>query len=297
MSKTTADPTMPQDRMAVRDVFLALSVILIWGFNILIVRLGAQELPPFLMTGLRFILASALLVPFCPRPKGKMGWTLLLAIVLGVGHFGLLFAALRTLDAATAAIVLQLSVPFSALLALAIYGERPGWIGWLGMALAIGGVALVEGGPSRDSNLLGLLLILASTFSWALGNVIVKLMGPVNIMGLNGWVALLAAPMVLALSAVFETGQMEAITTAGWAGWGAVVYTAVMATIVSYAIWYRLIARLSLNRVVPFMLLTPVIAVTGAGLLLGEELTWATLAGGALTILGVAAIQFRPRPK
>ena len=297
MSKTTADPTMPQDRMAARDVFLALSVILIWGFNILIVRLVAQELPPLLMTGLRFILAAVLLVPFCPRPKGKMGWTLLLAIVLGVGHFGLLFASLRTLDAATAAIVLQLSVPFSALLALAIYGERPGWIGWLGMALAIGGVAVVEGGPSQDSNLLGLLLILASTFSWALGNVIVKLMGPVNIMGLNGWVALLAAPMALALSALFETGQVEAIATAGWAGWGAVVYTAIMATIVSYAIWYRLVARLSLNRVVPFMLLTPVIAVTGAGLLLGEELTWATLAGGALTILGVAAIQFRHRPR
>ena len=89
---------------------------------------------------------------------------------------------------------------------------------------------------------------------------------------------------------------MEAIAAAGWAGWGAVIYTAIMATIVSYAIWYRLIARLSLNRVVPFMLLTPVIAVTGAGLFLGEALTWATLAGGALTILGVAAIQFRPHP-
>jgi O-acetylserine/cysteine efflux transporter len=187
---------------------------------------------------------------------------------------------------------MQLSVPFSALLALAFYGERMGLLGWLGMGLAIAGVAVIEGGPVH-SDTTGLILIVVSAFAWALANVVVKAIGPTNIFGLNGWVALLAAPMVLLLSAIFEKDQARMVANAGIAGWGAVLYTAVFATIVSYGIWYRLIGRLAVNRVVPFMLLTPVIAVAGAGLLLGETLTWMTLVGGALTIAGVAAIQFR----
>lgn len=282
--------------MAPRDLFLTLSVVLLWGCNILVVRAGTQELPPFLLTGLRFILAALLLVPFHPRPIGKFKQTLALAVVLGVGHFGLLFAALQSLDAATGAIMLQLGVPFSALLSLGLYRERLGAMGWLGMALAIGGVILVEGGPSHAGSGWGLVLVLVSAFCWALANIIVKSIGAVDVMGLNGWVAMLAAPMVLTLSAIFETGHVAALASARWAGWGAVVYTAIGATIVSYAIWYRLIARLAVNRVVPFVLLTPVVAVAGAALLLGEILTWMALLGGALTILGVAVIQFRPKP-
>jgi O-acetylserine/cysteine efflux transporter len=281
--------------MRAKDVLLALFVILIWGFNILVVKLGTRELPPFLLTGLRFLLAAGLLVPFRPRPFGKMGLTLVLALVLGVGHFGLLFAALRTLDAATTAISMQLCAPFSALLSLVFYRERMGALGWFGMLLAIGGVALIEGGPTRP-DVAGFVMAVVSAFAWSLSNIVVKAIGPTDIPGLNGWVALFGAPMVLALSAFFEKDQIGAITNAGMAGWAAVASTAVGATIISYTVWYRLIGRLAVNRVVPFMLLTPVITVAGSGVLLGEKLTWLTLLGGGLTILGVAAIQFRRKP-
>ncbi len=65
-------------------------------------------------------------------------------------------------------------------------------------------------------------------------------------------------------------------------------------TALGYGIWYRLLGRHDINQVMPFLLLLPVTAVSGAVLFLGETLTAHTVAGGALAIGGVAIINFWP---
>ncbi|MCU0838065.1 MAG: EamA family transporter, partial [Rhodospirillales bacterium] len=67
---------------------------------------------------------------------------------------------------------------------------------------------------------------------------------------------------------------------------------AVGASITAYGLWYYLIEKHEMNRVVPFTLLAPVLAVLLAALLLDEPLTVATVAGAIITTLGVAMIQF-----
>lgn len=280
--------------MTLRHLLLVSCVIAIWGFNILMIKVGVQEMPPLLLTGLRFVAVSLLLLPFRPRPPaGKLKLIIALAVVLGVGHFGFLFAGVRGMGAGAASIVLQLGVPFSAVLALALYRERLSLPGWIGMTLALIGIVVINGTPSV-SDPTAMIMILLSAFAWGGANIIIKMIGPVDSFALNGWVALFSFPLLLGLSLILEQGQWEAMAQAGWRGWGAVAYTAILASIVSYTIWYYLLGRLPVNRVVPFNLLVPVIAIAGSWLLLDEPVGWLMLLGGALTIFGVAAIQLWP---
>ncbi len=58
--------------MPLRDFLLGLLVIVIWSLNIIVIKVGVAELPPLLMTTLRFMLVAALLVPFYPVARAQL---------------------------------------------------------------------------------------------------------------------------------------------------------------------------------------------------------------------------------
>jgi O-acetylserine/cysteine efflux transporter len=268
-------------------------VVTIWGLNFVAVKTALVTLPPFLLTALRFAIAALVLAPFFRPARGQLPAVLVIALLLGVGHFGLMFFGVAGMDAATAAIVIELSIPFSAVLAWAFFGEVLGRWRSLGLAVSFAGVALLAGEPHLP-RLSPFVAVVVSGFAWALANVVIKRMGTISPLAINGWMALFASPMLLGLSLATETGQAEALAATSLKGWLAVAYTVVCSTLIAYTLWYRLIARHSINRVVPFTLLGPVVGLAGGVLLLGEPLTWHKLVGGALTVLGVAAVELLP---
>lgn len=267
-------------------------VVFLWGTNFIAVKMALGVLPPLLLTALRFALVAAVLVPFCRPRRDQMLGVAAVGLTLGCGHFGLLFVCLAGMDAASAAIVTQLGVPFSALLAWAVFGEKLGPIRSLGLVLAFAGVALLAGEPSLPH--WGPLAIgVVSMVCWAISNVQVKRLGTIPPLALNGWMALFAAPMLLGLSLVSESDQTEALarTLASPATLAGLAYTVIASSLVAYSLWYHLLARHPMNRVVPVTLLNPVISVIGGVAVLGEPLGWHKLVGGALTIAGVAVVQ------
>ena len=279
-----------------RDLFAALTVAVIWGVNFVAVKAAVTAIPPFLVITLRFAGVALLLAPFTrPRP-GQWRWLMALAVVLGVGHFGLLFLSLRFLDATTAAVVVQLGVPFSVLLAWVFLGERPGRRRLVGLALAFGGVVVLAGGRSghAGSGWGPVLIVVTATAMWATANILVKRLGKVSPILLNGWVSLLAAPLVLGLSLLFEHGQRMALETAGWQAWAGVAFSTLASSVVAYTLWYRLLARYPVSRVVPINLLAPVVGFAAGMILLGETAGPAKIAGGVVTLIGVAIIELWP---
>jgi O-acetylserine/cysteine efflux transporter len=255
-----------------------------------------MQVPPLLLMSMRFALVAALLAPFLKAQRRHWRLIAAISVVLGVMHFGLMFAGLRGVDAGPAAIAIQLTVPFSAMLAAFFYRERLSPWQLTGMAVAFAGIYLLAGEPTRPPSMAHFLMVVCAAFAWAVANVLIKRLGPINVFTLNAWVALLAWPQLLLASLLFESGQGPAIETADWRAWGAVVYMAVLSSIVAYGLWYYLIEKHEMNRVVPMTLLSPVLAVALAVPILGEALTASVLIGGALTLAGVAMIQFlRPR--
>ncbi|MGE0716457.1 MAG: DMT family transporter [Alphaproteobacteria bacterium] len=282
--------------MSLRDVAIVLLVVTIWGMNFPVAKFGFVELPPILLTALRFTLVAALLVPFVPAPRGHMRGLALLAMALGGVHFSLMFLGLSRIDSATAAITTQLSVPFAALLAAVVFRDYLGWRRALGLTVAFAGVAIMAGEPRVADDPWPLLAIVGAALAWAVANIQAKRLGALDGMVVNGWMALFAAPQLLVVSWILERDQWGRALTAGFVGWGSVVYMAVMVTIVGYGLWYRILATYPVNQVMPYTLLVPIVGAAAGILLLGEPVTWAMAIGGVSTLLGVAIIVIR-RPR
>ncbi|WP_043529879.1 DMT family transporter [Litchfieldella xinjiangensis] len=282
--------------MPLRDVLLGLTVVAIWALNIIVIKVGVAEIPPLLLMTLRFILVAALLVPFYPVHRHQLPFLALLSVTFGTLHFALLFIGLSQAEAGTGALLVQMGTPFATLLAVIFLKERLGPKRLAGLLLSFAGVVVLAGGPTLPTAL-PLALLLLSALGWAISQLLIKQGPNLPPMALAGWVALFAVPQVALGSLLFERGQVEAIVNAGWAGWGAVLYTAVMSSIAAYGLWYGLLRRHPVNRVVPLTLLVPVAAVFLGALLLDDTLGIHKLSGGGLVVAGIALIILRFGPR
>jgi len=282
--------------MRITDILLALLVMAIWGFNFAVAKIALTELPPILLTALRFSLVALVLLPLTRRPP-RLGQIAGLAVTLGIFHFPFVFSGVKLLDTSTAAIVMQLQVPLGAIMASLLLGDRIGARGLIGMAIAFLGVLVIAGAPRLEANRIGIVYLLIGASAWGLSNVQLKKIGPVDPFQLNAWIGLFAAIELFAISSVVEGSPWPAIASAGWRGWGGVFYTALVATIVGYGLWTRTLARYAVSQTTPFLLLIPFFAVLAGAGLTGDRLTPDIAIGGLLTVAGVGLTLFRrPSP-
>jgi O-acetylserine/cysteine efflux transporter len=165
------------------------------------------------------------------------------------------------------------------------------------MAVAFVGVYLLAGEPAARPSPVHFLFVVGGAFAWSVANILIKRLGPIGVFSLNGWLAWLAWPQLLIVSVVVESGHRGALINADWTAWAAIAYMALGASITAYGLWYHLVRRHEINRIVPLTLLSPVLAVALAVVLLDEAFTARIAGGGVVTLLGVAMILFlRPRP-
>ncbi len=271
-------------------------VTFIWGMNFAAAKIGLAQLPPLTMMALRWGLIGLMLAPFVPPPRGRWRPVILISFTLGFLHFSLMFWGLRELDAATAAIAIQLQVPFAAVLAMIFFQDILGWRRTLGMATAFIGVAIIAGEPKLDGHYLALAMVIVAACIWSVANIQIKLLGEINGMSLNAWIGVFAAPQLALGSWLLEDGQFEALAAADWRAYASIAYQAVPVVILGYGLWFRLLRRYDVNQVMPFILLVPVFGVFSGIAVLGETVSPAFVVGGCLTILGVGIIILR-RPK
>lgn len=275
--------------MPPRSVLLATLVALLWGGNFIAVKLATREFPPVFLVALRFAFVAALMLPFVKVPPRRcLPAVLAVSTALGGLHFGLMFAGLARVEAATGAIASQLGVPFSTLLAVLLFKDSLGWRRISGILVAFAGVVMLAGAPHIANDMVGLGLVVGAAFAWAVANSIIKRYGPFDASMLTAWMALFAVPQLLLVSFVLEQGQWQSLQSAGWVSWTSLGYTVLGSSIIAYSLWYGLINTNPVSRVVPFTLLAPVFAVVLAALMLDEPLTVALVAGGLTTIAGVA---------
>ncbi|WP_042570296.1 EamA family transporter, partial [Ralstonia solanacearum] len=135
----------------------------------------------------------------------------------------------------------------------------------------------------------GFLLTLCAAFSWSSGNIVTKRIGPVNVVSLVVWAALIPPVPFFLLSYWMEGPQQIAHSLAnlGGSSIGAIVYLAFGATLFGYSLWSRLLARYAASQVAPLTLLVPVVGLVSAALLLGERLAPAQWLGGAVVMAGL----------
>lgn len=278
--------------MELRHLALAVAITAIWGFNWQVSKVGVTDMPPMFFVAIRCVLVAAILLPFVKPPGRHMPAVAVLG-VLTAGALTCYFISVKFIDTGIGAVLGQLQVPFAAILAAILFKDAFGWRRWTGVGLALAGTAVLMGTPMRDSEYGAVALIVIASLISAFGFVQSKRLAHLHALTLTGWGALFAAPVLLAGSLATEGGHAAALREAPATVWFALAYNVLLVSIAGYTVWYGMIARYSVNRVVPLTLLIPVFALIGGIAYYGETLTPPKIAGTAMVLLGVAVILFR----
>lgn len=293
----------PSETISLRDVLLALGVVALWGLHIVVIRIGATEIPPFLLLSIRFSIVSAIGLFFLRKLPietiKNIFWYTLFYMVL---HLGTIFLGLKYTPSSIGGLILQMQVPFAILLGWVLLGERFGLKTMAGLALAFAGVVTIIYQPQGMGSMAGFayfgaLTILASAFFWAVGSIRMRNLHGVGFVDMTVYSHMMALPFAIALTLCFETEQLAALKAANPLTLAGVLsYQVVLMSLCLYT-WKGLMSRNKAYQVTSFSLLQPVFAVVFAVLLLHEDITVKTLIGGAVAMAGVIVITLRKRQK
>ncbi len=284
--------------MSLRDTLLALLVVVIWGINFVIIKVGLHGMPPLLLGGLRFLLVALPAILVIPAPKIPFKWLALYALTISFLQFAFLFCAINLgMPTGIASLVLQSQVFFTIILGTLFLSEKIKVTQILGTLIAAAGmVVLAEGGMTNTLSAippLGLLLTLVAGLCWALGNITNKIImtnaPKTPILSLVVWSALLPIIPFLLCSWLFEgqTAIADSIVHIKAPTIFSLIYLAFISTIIGYGLWGKLLSRYETWRVTPFALLVPVVGLTSAALLLGELLNRLQIIGVTVVMLGL----------
>jgi O-acetylserine/cysteine efflux transporter len=257
-----------------------------------VTRIGLESFSPSQLTGLRFLIAA---VPALTLPRPRVPWSTLLAVglTLFAGQFLLQFFALaHGVQPGLASLLVQTQALFTILFAAVALGETPTSRQLSGVAVAFAGLVLIVLTVGGDLTILGLCLALGSAISWGVGNVLLKRIADVHMLDLVVWLSLVPPVPALALSFIVDgpTALLRSVASASWAGLAAALYLGLIATILAYAIWGRLLRRYPAAVVTPFALLVPFVSAYASALLFGERFGVLRVTGTALVLLGIAVI-------
>jgi O-acetylserine/cysteine efflux transporter len=281
--------------MSLVQIACAVLVPLLWGYQVVVIKVGVVEFPPLFFLGLRFLAIALLLVPFVRRPtRRELGPIVAISVFLGGLNFDLFYVGLGLGSGSMSAVAYQLATPFTVLLAWPLLEERPSGMTSAGVLLAFTGVVVLASGPGLSAKVLPILLVVGASFAFAVANILTKRHGPFDPLMLTGWSSLSTIPQVMLMSLLLEHGQFATLVTADGRGWLAFAYTVLIGGIIGFGIWFWLIANCTMARVAPFGLLFPVFAVTSSVLFLGEQPTPTLILGALLAIAGVAMTQVGP---
>lgn len=276
--------------MTPKDLLLALLVIVVWGMNFVVIKVGLHGMPPMLMGALRFLLAAFPAILFVRRPQVPLRWMLAYGMTISLGQFAFLFYAMYVgMPAGLASLVLQSQAFFTLFFAALFLGERLRGSNLFGLLVAASGLVLIGLQGGQAMTLAGFALTIAAASMWALGNVVTRKLGKVNLVGLVVWGSLIPPLPFLALSLWLEGPELvsQSLRSLGLDSMLVLAYLAFGATILGYGLWSRLLSRYPASQVAPFSLLVPVVGISSSALLLGERLGGLQMVGAALVMAGL----------
>ncbi|WP_054180140.1 O-acetylserine/cysteine exporter [Trabulsiella odontotermitis] len=296
--------------MTRKDGLLALLVVVVWGLNFVVIKVGLHNMPPLMLAGLRFMLVAFPALLFVMRPKIPFRLLLGYGLTISFGQFAFLFSAIKFgMPAGLASLVLQAQAFFSIILGAFVFGERLQGKQFAGITLAVFGVlVLIEGSlTGQDVSMLGFFLTLAAALCWASGNIFNKIImqheSRPAVMSLVVWSALIPIVPFMLASLLLDgpAAMLQSVVEIDMTTILSLVYLAFIATIVGYGIWGSLLGRYETWRVAPLSLLVPVVGLASAAILLGEKLTGLQMVGAVLIMAGlfinVFGLRFRRRVK
>jgi drug/metabolite transporter (DMT)-like permease len=282
---------------------LAFAIIyFVWGSTYLAIRVGVREVPPFLLAAMRFLVAGLALYGWMiaqgeRSPTGRQ-WrsVFLLALLIFVCDYGLLFWAEQRVPSGIAAVMLATIPAFMALSEIILLRTQRLTLR-LGFALSIGivGVAALM---SRSLNLggapidtAGAAALIFASMSWSVAAALTRKLPLPPSKVMTSGAEMLAGGVLLALAAAalgeFHGFHPSAVSLGAWL---ALLYLILPGSIIGFTAYVWLLHHESPTKVGTYAYVNPVVAVLVGYFLGGEMLGLRTILGTLLVLIGVAVI-------
>src|SRR6267143_2074466 len=291
--------------MKARIVWLILCCI--WGSTWLFIKIGLADLPPITFAGIRFALASLILMLMVVArratwPRTRRDWILIavVGILQFILNYGLVFWGEQYISSGLAD-VLQSTFPAFGLVIAHFHlpQERLTTGRVVGVMLGVCGVAVIFSDQlsiAGSMALLGSIALVLSALFGSYSNVLVKAYG-----GTIDQQILASGQMIFGFVPLLAIG----IPTEGnplrfhWTATAVIslMYLVVVGSVIAFALYYWLVRPMDVTTTMLIALVTPVVAVILGMIVLHEKLNWRLLAGGACIILGLGMIVLHKRHK
>src|SRR5579872_2288060 len=299
----------PEHRPTWKTVSAFAIIYLVWGTTFLAIRIGVQEVPPFLLAAIRFAVAGAILCVWM-RARGELFPTArqwmaaaAIALLIFVFDYGMLFWAEQRVPSGVAAVMLA-TIPAFLAIAEIIFLRTQRLTARLVVALLIGlaGVAVLMsralnlGGAPVDKR--GAAALLVASISWSLGSVLSRKMTLPPSKGMSSGAQMFAGGVFLVMAAAV-LGEFRGFNPSevSRAAWFALLYLIVFGSIVGFTAYVWLIHHESPTKVGTYAYVNPVVAVVVGYFLGGEAIGPRTIVGTLLVLVSVVVITTTPKVK
>jgi drug/metabolite transporter (DMT)-like permease len=275
-----------------------IAVYLLWGSTYLGIRVAVATIPPYLMTGCRYVVAGALLFaiqwlfskkkPALPNRSQLLHIAIVAILLLAIGN-GLLCLAETRVESGTAALLIASSPIFMVLIDAIQARRAPSAIAVAGIVLGSVGIAALVGKSPAHADAFMAVLVLISSFAWAAGSVYARVSSEHHPLTASLEMMIGGALSVVIGLCMGEASrlQIEAITAASL--WG-MLWLIVGGAMIGYSAFAYAVRMLPTATVATYGYVNPVVAVILGAIVLREPVTWRLLAGGAAVVACVVLI-------
>jgi drug/metabolite transporter (DMT)-like permease len=285
------------------------TIYLVWGSTFLAIRVGVREVPPFLLAALRFLIAGLVLYGWMiaqgeHSPSGRQWMSaFLLAVLIFVLDYGLLFWAEQRVPSGIAAVMMATIPVFMALSEIILLGTQRFTLRLaLALLIGIGGVATLM---SHSSNLGGVpidtkgaLALIVASMSWSVASALTRKLPLPSSKVMSSGTQMLAGGMLLALAAA-ALGEFRNFRpwTVSRGAWLSLLYLIVAGSIIAFTAYVWLIHHESPTKVGTYAYVNPVVAVLIGYFWAGEALGLRTILGTLFVLISVVVITTTPVKK
>ena len=282
-----------------KAVFLTILAGVLWGTSFPAIKIGLNYVNPYTFVFLRFLLASALMFVIMlstkklTYPTKQKKLILFLGITNGAAYLSQ-YVGMTSTSAAEAALFVNLSAVWVALLSPRLQGETLGRRKILGVLAALTGVVFVttnlDFSMLSRGQLIGDLLLIASGVIWAFFIIYNKNL----VMTSNGILQSLTwiLPLTLLPMVPFVFSSASQIPALPAQAWLAIIYTAVVCWIIPYYLWLEGLKHITASTSTILLLTEILVATAISFLLLNEILTMVMISGALLIIIAIVLVSY-----
>ena len=271
--------------------------MLLWGFNVPVLKMIVEQAPTITITSLRILTAGifVFIILFFLRivrlPRGKEGLYILLGSLLNVvGHHYFLSMGLTETSAANSGLILGLGPLLTAFLAMAFLRQMPTIVRFIGFVLGTIGTSLtiLSNGEGSSSINIGDFYIFICIVSQALSFILIsKAAKTLDPRLLTGYMLVIGAIILFLLSILLEPTGLQQLSTVSGSVWLLFFGSAILATAVGHMVYNWAIGKIGAAEASIFLNLSTFFSLIGSMFILNEQITFFHLIGLIFIICGV----------